>query len=245
MPPTNSDPDGEPMSGQSPDIERIFTGQELGDALGTLPRGVLLLHDKSRPAESRDLGDRWGWGLCLIPVEAEPLAKAGLIAVARRGTGAVVLHPGGGADPARLALAFALHLDVRRRRDPDPVRPCVISRCPPHLPSGTLVRLPHLIAHRLFSGSIEDLTVWEVMAAEKALCWLGGPLPEKDKCLLIEQKLTGLLALRSQARAGQLPDTEAGRRLADRLTNRYLSIRMVYQHIDLFLNLLDGKAPGR
>lgn len=98
--------------------------------------------------------------------------------------------------------------------------------------------------YRLLSGSIEDRTVWEVMAAEKALCWLGGLLPEKDKRLLIEQKLTRLLALRSQARTERLPDTEAGRRLADWLTNRYLSIRMVYQHIDLFLDLLDDKAPG-
>lgn len=232
------------MSGQSPDSERIFTEQELGHALGTLPRGVLLLHDESRPAGSRGLGDRGDWGLCLVPVEAEPLAEAGLMAVARRGTVAAVLHPGGDADPGRLALAFALHLDIRRRRDPDPVRPCVISRCPPHLPSNTLVRLPHLIAHRLQSGSIEDLTVWEVMAAEKALCWLGRPLPETDKRLLIEQKLTGLLALRSQARAGRLPDTGAGRLLADWLTNRYLSIRMVYQHIDLFLALLDDEAPN-
>lgn len=244
MAPNKRDPDGWPMSEQSPDSEHIFTGQELGDALGTLPRGVLLLHDERRPTGSRGLGDRWDWGLCLAPVEAEPLAEAGLMAVSRRGTVAVVLHPGGDADPARLALAFALHLDVRRRRDPDPVRPCVISRCPPHLPSDTLVRLPHLIAHRLPSGAIEDLAVWEVMAAEKALCWLGGPLPEKDKHLLIEQKLTGLLALRSQARTGRLPDTEAGRRLADWLTNRYLSIRMVFQHIDLFLPLLDDEAPG-
>jgi hypothetical protein len=146
--------------------------------------------------------------------------------------------------PTRLALAFALHLDVRRRRDPDPVRPCVISCCPPHLPSNILVRLPHLIAHRLLSGSIEDLSVWEVMAAENALGWLGGPLPEKEKRLLIERKLTRLLALRSQARAGRLPDTEAGRRLADWMTNRYLSIRIVYQHIDQFLALLDDETPG-
>lgn len=166
------------------------------------------------------------------------------MAVAPRGTVAAVLHPGGDADPGRLALAFALHLDVCRRRDPDPVRPCVISRDPPHLLTDTQVRLPHLIAYRLLSGSIEDRTVWEVMAAERALCWLGGPLPEKDKRLLIERKLTGLLALRSQARAGRLPDTEAGRRLANWLINRYLSIRMVYQHIDLFLALLDGEAPG-
>ncbi|MGH3886049.1 MAG: hypothetical protein ACRDSZ_05645 [Pseudonocardiaceae bacterium] len=119
------------MSEQSPDSERIFTGQELDDALGTLPRGVLLLHDESRPAGSWDLGDRWDWGSCLVPVEVEPLVEAGLMAAVRRGTVAVVLHPGGDADPARLALIFALYLDARRRRDPEPVRPCVISRCPP------------------------------------------------------------------------------------------------------------------
>ncbi|MGH3886048.1 MAG: hypothetical protein ACRDSZ_05640 [Pseudonocardiaceae bacterium] len=81
------------------------------------------------------------------------------------------------------------------------------------------------------------------MTAEQALCWLGGPLPE-DKRLHIEQKLTGLRALRSQARGGRLPGTDAGRRLADWLTNRYLSIRMVYQHIDLFLGLLETETPG-
>lgn len=182
--------------------------------------------------------------MCLVPVDVPTLAEAGVMAVARRGAIAVVLHPGGDADPARLALAFALHLDLRRWRGPEPVRPCVTSRYPPHLSSGQLVRLPHLIAHRLLSGSIEDLTVWEVMVAERARCWLGGPMPGEDKLLLIEQKLPGLLALRRQARAGRLPNTEAGRRLANCLTSRYLSIRMVYQHIDLFLALLDEEAPG-
>ncbi|MGH3754545.1 MAG: hypothetical protein ACRDRP_17965 [Pseudonocardiaceae bacterium] len=56
------------MSSQPPDSERIFTGQELGDSLGPLPRGVLLLHDGSQPAGSRGLDDRWGRGLCLVPV---------------------------------------------------------------------------------------------------------------------------------------------------------------------------------
>lgn len=72
--------------------------------------------------------------------------------------------------------------------------------------------------------------------------WLGEPLPEEEKRLLIEQMLPALLALRGQARAGLLPHTDTGRRLDGLLTRRYLSIRMVYQHIDLLLALLGEQA---
>ncbi len=239
------DPDGRTLSGQQQHhTERIFSVHELGEPLGTLFSGLLLLREGSRPAGSCALGRRWNEDVFLVPVQTQMLAEAGLQGAARSGTAAVVLHPGGEADPARLALVFALHLGALRCRDPHPVRPCVISVFPPYLPGRHLVRVPHLIAVRpWWCRTIEDHALWEVMTADDARAWLGGPLPEQEKRLLIEQKLPGLLALRSHARAGRLPRSDAGRRVAELLTRRYLSIRMVYQHLELFLDLLADVAP--
>lgn len=231
------------MSGQQQhNTERIFRVHELGEPLGTLFSGLLLLREGSRPAGSRALGRRWNEDVFLVPAQTQTLAEAGIRGAARSGTAAVVLHTGGEADPARLALIFALHLGALRCRDPHPVRPCVTSVFPPHLPGSHLVRVPHLLAVRLWCRTIEDHALWEVMTADDARAWLGGPLPEQEKRLLIEQKLPGLLALRSHARAGRLPPSDAGRRVAELLTRRYISIRMVYQHIDLFLDLLADVA---
>jgi hypothetical protein len=110
--------------------DRLFDLAELGDPLGVLPRG-LLVRCTGCAVPSTQPGGRSGQvvaasglqQLVHIPVPHGSLAAAGLAAARRGRTLGVALHQGGNADPAKLPLAFAAHLDDRRRRDTQPVRP--------------------------------------------------------------------------------------------------------------------------
>ncbi|WP_433281690.1 hypothetical protein [Micromonospora sp. CA-244673] len=162
--------------------------------------------------------------------------------VAGSAVAAVSLHHGGEAAHARLPLAFGAHLAAyRRRNDPDPVAPCVTAITAPTLPPrGRLVRLPHLLTVRR-NGRLFDAAVWEVMREEQARGWLGGKLPDTRA---FEDRLPRLLRLRQLARAGQLPPSPETERLTSLLATRYMSIRMVYRHPELF-NALVGMVETR
>jgi hypothetical protein len=138
-------------------------------------------------------------------------------------------------------LQFAIHLAAHRLNDRDPVRPCLTTALrPADLDAGgrPLVRLPHLVATGSTStgGGVVDTVVWEVMTGQQAARWLGAAVPEQAACF--EERLPGLLALRRQARTGDLPSSHAGRALVSLLQERYLSIRLVYTHPALFYELL-------
>ncbi|HEX9540024.1 MAG TPA: hypothetical protein VGA04_17835 [Streptosporangiaceae bacterium] len=228
--------------------DRLFDLAELGDPLGVLPRGLLVQRTGRAMPPTRS-GGRSGQVIAAsdqqqlvhVPMPHGSLAAAGL-AVARRGrTLGVVLHQGGNADPAKLPLAFAIHLDNRRRRDTQPVRPCVTSAIAPELVSTpSLVRLPHLVTVRDSTRSLSDTVVWEVMTITQARRWLGGPLPGQS---LFEQQLPALLQVRFLSRAGQLPPSDEGQCLRELLTGRYLSIRLVYRHPALFAALIRAVVP--
>jgi hypothetical protein len=226
----------------NPDAERVFGLGELGPRLGVLPRGLLIRHASHPPAVNwpAGRGRRVAAGseqhVVHVAVPRGSLAAGGLAAVRRGGAAGAAIHEGGDADPARLALEFASYLDVRRRLDPRPVRPCVTSAHPPDVASSPgLVRLPHLVT--MFDGAqgLSDVVVWEVMTLMQVGRWLGGPIPDQA---LFEQQLPALLQLRFLIRAGRLPANDLGQRLRELLTGRYLSIRMVYQHPVLFSALI-------
>jgi hypothetical protein len=237
----------------SPTAERIFDLGKLGPPLGVLPRGLLIAH-VGHPAAANRLARRGARIVAVseqqyvahVALPRDSLAAAGLAAVRDGHVAGAVMHEGGNADAARLALAFATYLDGRRHLDPRPVRPCVTSAGAPDvaLASG-LVRLPHLVTLLDSSGGLSDDVVWEVMTLTQAGRWLGGPIPGQT---LFEKQLPALLQLRSLIRTGKLPANELGSCLRELLAGRYLSIRMVYQHPDLFTALIRAvpapPAPG-
>jgi hypothetical protein len=206
--------------------EWVFDLRQLATPLGRYPPGILVWRAGHRlPAH--------------VPVDPHRLAQAAIARTRQPRTIAVALHTGGDADSARLPLAFAAHLDARRRAaDPRPVRPCATAAGMPELPrSGRLVRLPHLLTVQDGSGDLRDEVVWEVMTTAQARRWLGGPLPDQA---LFEQRLPALRYLRRLARTRSWPDTANGRRLRELLAEQYLSIRLVYRYPALFTALTEA-----
>jgi hypothetical protein len=98
-----------------------------------------------------------------------------------------------------------------------------------------MVRLPHLLTVCDGSGSLADAVVWEVMTRAQACAWLGSPLPCQS---FFEQHLAALLHLRVMVRTGHLPASGDGQHLRKLITERYLSIRLVYRHPELFAALI-------
>lgn len=239
--------------------ERVFDADEIGYQLGPLDPGLLLLHRGRTAMGCCDLGHRalpnvprnepggvpsplaasQHLAHLALPGE-EPVAQA-LAAVADHRTLAVTMHAGGDANPARLAVAFGEHLAAHRRRhDRSPVAPCITAATAPDLPDPLgLVRVPHLLTIRHTAGWLADTAVWEVMTRQQAIRWLGGPLPGLEA---FEKALAQLLALRRRARAGELPATPDGEQLRRLLVDRYLSIRLIYRHPQLFSALLSTVA---
>jgi len=197
-----------------PARERCFTPGDVRPVAGVPGEHLVVLRAGGGPA-----------GVLRRPARYAP-------AVARRPGIVAVTIAAAGADRTGtgLALAFAEHLRaVRARRGLGWA--CVTAATRPATGRPGLVRLPHLVA---FAGAtVTDLVIWEVLTGERARAWLGRPLPGVS----FEDRLDTLLRLRAAARRGGLPRTAAGRRLADLLTTRYLSIRLVYEHPGLFLSL--------
>ncbi len=205
--------------------ERLFT---LGDLHPVPPgpaRGLLVATTPTGPR--RGGPEIWHTG------GPGDLATAALALASRRHVAAVAFHPHPGGHPAalRLPLRFALHLAAVRDLLPDQHAPVTVAERPPV--GGDLVRVPHLLAFRWFH-QVLDLVVWEVVTRTGAQGWLGGPLPDQA---LFERRLPALLTLRRRSRQRALPDSRAGRRLEALLADRYLSIRLVYEHPDLFADL--------
>lgn len=135
-----------------------------------------------------------------------------------------------------LALAVADHLREYRTGLLGVSRPCAVSPARPPRGDCDLVRLPHLISVDR-GGLRQDAALWELLPAAEIEPWLGAPLPEG--AALVEQHLGHLLRLRRAAYMGTLPRSGPHGMLRDLLARgRYFSIRFVYQHIDLFTDLL-------
>jgi hypothetical protein len=154
---------------------------------------------------------------------------------------AVMFSPAGiGVSRQGLALAFADHLgSIRARRGL--TRVCVTCPLIPDIESPSLTRLPHFVSFEA-NGRVTDLVVWELMETHDARPWLGMPFPAER----FEGHLARLLDLRRSARLGQLPPTDDGNELRELLTDRYFSIKLVYEHSSLFRRLVSidrRKAP--
>jgi hypothetical protein len=152
------------------------------------------------------------------------------------GVRAVVLASCADNGPAvRLGMRWAVRLAAVRAGGCGPRR-LVTSPVPPVPPPG-VVRIPHLLTVRAHTCPV-DRVVWELMPADRAPDWLGGPLPAQPQRRWFEARLGQLLRLRAVARAGGLPPTAAGTRLARLLAGRELSIRLVYRRPLLLRALL-------
>jgi hypothetical protein len=167
------------------------------------------------------------WAAAGTHLERQALATVGLPGV--RGV-VLVGVPGLSGRAVRVALEWAVLVAGRRGSGG-----CVTSVTRPVAPEG-VVRVPHLVSVRL-AGAVVDVVVWELMPVAYVPVWLGAPMPEQG---FFEARLGGLLRLRAAARAGRLPATAAGMRLARLLGGRGLSIRLVYQRPVLFRALLAG-----
>ncbi len=212
--------------------ERPLRSDDL-DHLCATADGVLLTGDlRNVPG-----GTPVGWSnrraiVWSLPIPAGIRAQAALRLAARPGVRTVTIV-GNRSNPERLAVACtyaaqlaAARTNVRRAGPP------ITAEHPPVTPPGT-VRVPHLVTT---TGTVtKDLVVWELMTVDQALSWFVHPLPDPR---LVESRIPQLLALRAAARSRRLPATDAGRRLAGLLTDRPLSIRLVYQHPTLFTDLL-------
>jgi len=224
--------------------ERVFDLRMLGPPLGVQSRGLLLGYSGSASTTSW-LASRYGQATvagehqCIfrVPLRHGSLAVAGLATIRCGHVAGVAMHEGGNTDLAQLALAFAIHLNTRRREDPDPVRPCLTSAGKPDLASvPDLVRVPHLVTLVAETpGGLSDHVLWEVMTRSQASRWLGGPIPNQA---LFEQGLPSLLQLRQLIRTGRVPGGHLGQCLREVLAERYMSIRVVYQHSELFAELI-------
>lgn len=161
------------------------------------------------------------------------------LGIARRSwVDAVAIAPAGAAlAEAGLALAFAKHLHEARRRH-SLQGAWVTSPLPPPLPRGGLCRLPHLVTAAGPDGAWQDTVVWEVTTEDRFTSWLGRkPVGLAE----LEARLPRLVALRRAVRADTLPDTQAVRALRELLQTRYLSIRLVLEHPNLFESLITLK----
>jgi hypothetical protein len=178
-------------------------------------------------------------------VGAQP-EEIGRQALQRPGVRAVTLMPASEDTGYTLVgLRFAAHLAAQRSHSGLAYRPCLTSWSTPDPPGGWL-RLPHLLS--VDNGArIHDLVIWELVDAAHAAEWLGRPLPD---LAFIEAHLPTLCRLRTAARTGRLPATHAGQRLAGLLDHRPLSMRLVFEHLDLIRLLIlqtaltDGAAAG-
>jgi hypothetical protein len=103
------------------------------------------------------------------------------------------------------------------------------------------VRIPHLLTLSYRSGHLGDTVIWELIPRIAAPEWSRVPPATRS---FVEVHLPRLLALRTAARTGTLPPTIAGRRLADLLASKPLSIRVVYRHLDLIRPLLAGTVTA-
>jgi hypothetical protein len=224
---------------ETPAGERPLRSDDL-DHLSAAAKGVLLTGDlRNLPG-----GTPVGWSnqrniVWSLPIPAGIRAQAALRLAARPGVRTVTIV-GNRSNPQRLAVActYAAHLAAARTN----VRragPAITAEHPPVTPPGT-VRVPHLVTTT--GTATKDLVVWELMTVEQALSLLGPALPDPR---IVESRIPQLLALRAAARSRRLPATDAGRRLASLLTDRPLSIRLVYQHPTLFTDLLtDPHQPA-
>jgi hypothetical protein len=139
-------------------------------------------------------------------------------------------------DDLHLALAFGEHLLKHRAQHSGITPPFTVSPRQPQLQPG-YVRLPHLLCVRTNDG-VDDRIIWEVLSLSQAEEWLGSPLPNQD---YIESHLPAILAIRRHLREGQAR-SPAQQRVAFALSQekRYLSILFVYQHFELFKDLLNS-----
>ncbi|WP_239309755.1 MULTISPECIES: hypothetical protein [unclassified Frankia] len=222
------------MSGIAVTPERTF---HLAPPPWRLPSedGLVAVLDAGRAATpAHTVLDEVAYGALAWIATSEGFLPDGPASLPRVGVRVAALAPTGVGE-VRVALAhqFAAHLSALRDGAGVVVGQCLTSAVRP-TPPPDAVRIPHLAA--IDQGDqTADTVVWELMTRDNAGVWLGGMLPDQG---FFEAHLSLLLALRAAVRAHCAPAGEAGRRLTTLLRHRYLSIRLVYQHPEVFRVLL-------
>lgn len=203
---------------------------------GESPCGLQQQHPKRRGAEGGRqpalvAGRLPGGAVWWTPCPRQAVVRQALAASA---DGAVEVCPHGAGDGATgLGLALARHLARHRaRHGGGAVGPCSLT--PPE-PLPQTVRLPHLV-RVCGCGRASDRVVWETLAVTDADAWLGRPLHRTDLDYFARH-LPALLVLKHRSRTPcglqKTPQQwELSRLLAHQ--GRYVSIRLVLQHPDLF-----------
>lgn len=180
---------------------------------------------------------------------ADPVAE-GLARLHYPGVRAVTLAPAR-IDPRRVRLGLELAVHLAGGRDSGPSADARLTSWTPKKAPPGVVRIPHLITiegdgatpppDRRHGNAGTDVVVWELTPLAVAQDWLGGPLPD---LAFFEARLDALLRLRGAARRGQLPAAAVAAGLAERLRDRDLSIRLVYEHASWFRALLTARPNG-
>jgi len=214
--------------------ERVFGSADYDAVTPSLYTRLLTTGDGPPTPDARLAGTTTcGGPLWSTHVTAAGLGSAAAQLAGHAGVNTVTLAPALTPPPQLgLASAFATHLSAERARQHLTGTWITSSARPDPLPG--FVRLPHLLTVTTVPTS-QDTVVWELMAHAAIPAWLDGPLPEP---LFAEIHHDALLRLRAAARHGHLPETAEGRQLGRLLRDRYLSLRLVYQHPHLFTTLL-------
>jgi hypothetical protein len=134
-----------------------------------------------------------------------------------------------------LAVTFSRHLrETRSMRNGIIVPACVTSITPPHPPK-ECVRIPHLVTTE-FSPKLTDTVIWEIQTAAEAEEWLGAPLIGQE---FVEENLEKIINVRQVFRNGKIAGTDLEKELQNHLSKgRYLSVLLVFQHLNLFEDML-------
>jgi hypothetical protein len=167
--------------------------------------------------------------------------RGGLQAAQRHGVRAVALAPAG-ADLRRLRAATQVACRLRDTRGDTAASAWAhLTSADPPATVDQSVRIPHLLTLRYSSGHVADTVVWELIPRVAAPQW--SRIAPATRAF-IEAHLPQLLALRTAARTGNLPQNTAGQRLADTLAGKPLSTRIAYRHLDLIRGLLGDPPAG-
>jgi hypothetical protein len=84
-----------------------------------------------------------------------------------------------------------------------------------------------------------DAVIWELQTVREAEEWLGGPLIGQE---FVEENLEKIINVRQQFRNGKMAGTVLEKELQNHLSKgRYLSILFVFQHLNLFKDMINNR----
>ena len=151
----------------------------------------------------------------------------------RAGADVATVHTGGPTSMFAIAAAFASH--VHDRRPKEVCLSCVTSAARLRADHDGLISVPHFVCASE-GPRLVDLPIWEFMAPEVFVSWLGG---NRVDLAYFESHLGVLLKVRRMLREDALPRSRFGVELLDALEGSYLSMRFVLRHATLLRRVIE------